>query len=151
MESKRGCVAGLSEKWSLLNPPTVGQYLAGAFLGNAPLLFLELALTFVDPVFLHSLEAFLQVVVLSVMFVSGVLAGFMVARMAISRFVVVGLTTGFLCFLLNFLLSRSLVQLFFFGSYNGYVGLLFVVGGAFGGLLRQQQVGKLRRKRLSSR
>jgi len=134
-----------------MNRPAIRQYLAGAFLGNAPLLFLDLALSFFDPVFLHSLEAFLQVVVLSVMFVSGMVAGFLVARMAISRFVEVGLTTGILCFLINFLLSFSLIQLFFFGSFNGYVGLLFVGGGAFGGLLRQQQVGKLRRKKLSSR
>lgn len=135
-----------------MNRPSIGQYLAGAFLGNAPLLFLDLALTFVDPVILSSLGVFLQIVVYSTMFIGGILAAFLVARIALSRYVTVGLTTGFFCSLVNLLLELSLFGSLFFAFYNGYLNvLLFVGGSAIGGLMRQLQVVRFRRKKTSTK
>lgn len=107
-------------------------------MGNAPLLFLVFALTFINPTVLNAWTPLIQIIIYSTMFGGGVLAGFLVSRTVLNRYLAVGLITGAFCYLLNMVYSLFMLQFLLAKSFSEYLQLLFyVLGGLLGGLLRQ--------------
>ena len=129
----------LSSKGVRTGRPRIGQYLVGALSGTTPLLFLALALTFVDSATLSSWSTYLRVLVFGFMFVGGIMAGFIVARVVSSRHLLVGLVAGMFSYLLSLVYALFLLQFLLSRDFNIQLQLFsYVTGGAVGGFMAQK-------------
>jgi hypothetical protein len=89
--------------------PSLLQYLVGALAGNAPLVFLLFALTFVEPSAILANQDIVNVIILFSMLGGGLLAGFLIEKKVGTReraqLFPVGMVMGLLCYLLNYILA----------------------------------------------
>jgi len=118
-------------------------YLIAALLGNSPLMFLVLLLTF-EPAILFGNQPFFQALFFSVMFVGAALSSYLLVGRFIYRPHVIGLATGSLSYVVFFVYNVFLYREYMVLG-GSWPVLAFISGGIVGGLLRDM-VRKRRRR-----
>lgn len=117
--------------------PSIWTYVTGGLIGNIPLLFLLFMLNFVFSTVFYkpTVEIYIYVTI----FIGAVLAGYIVTRTVKHQHPIIGLVTGASCYLFNVIFSTFFPQFFFLELLKEYFLFMFyVVGGIFGGFLRQK-------------
>jgi len=115
--------------------PGLSVYLIAAFMSNAPLMFLVLALTFIEPAVLMGYQLLLQVLFFSVMFSGAMLASYLLVRRFVQRPQALGLATGSLAYAIYTIYTIFLYRdLMILGGY--WPILAFLSGGIAGAQLR---------------
>jgi hypothetical protein len=128
--------------------PSLWEHIAGGLLGNSFLILLLFILTFLGPSIIDANLNLVNSIILASMFAGALLGGFLVEARAHSvdkgSTATVGIVTGLLCYIFNFLFSLVLFPRIF----SEYIVLaVFEAGAVLGGFLKRARYRSPRKKR----
>ena len=128
--------------------PSLQQYLVGGLLGNAPLIFLLLGLTFAEPTAISANTGIVNAIILFSILGGASLAGFLIQEKAGTRQTIrifpIGMAMGLCCYFVNYVLAFAS---FIPRTFSEFVTIAAFEAGSVSGVFLRAQTSKQPRKK----